>query len=276
MLLRILSDLHFRDATSKLRHLEDLEPLLHGVSELWLNGDTCDNQSGMPPAELDQIRRFFTSRVPTVRFITGNHDPDISTIHEAHTSQGRLWAVHGDVFLDDIVPWSRGRHNITQRLANIRRLHPMLDYDTLPDRFQIQRTACLGFRRECNPEQRNLTHRAKRFAIEVFPPRQPWAMLHTWLTFSRRAIRLAQRWRPDAQIIVTGHVHFPRVWHHHDKTVINTGAFSSPFGAYCVDVVDDAVTVHRLRNRQGKWHPGRVVASIPLAPKPLAGLTTAL
>ena len=103
-MLRILSDLHFRDATSRLERLEDLLPLLDGVNELWLNGDTCDNQSGMTPEKLGEIKQFFTTHVPQVRFIPGNHDPDISPIHEASTADGRIWACHGDAFLDDIVP----------------------------------------------------------------------------------------------------------------------------------------------------------------------------
>jgi hypothetical protein len=72
-MLRILSDLHFRDATSRLERLEDLLPLLEGVTELWMNGDTCDNQSGMTATELSEIKQFFTAHVPSVRFITGNH-----------------------------------------------------------------------------------------------------------------------------------------------------------------------------------------------------------
>ena len=82
-MLRILSDLHIRDASSRLKRLEALEPLLEGVDELWLNGDTCDNQTGMTPDQVEKIRAFFCARIPRVRFLTGNHDPDISAEHEA-------------------------------------------------------------------------------------------------------------------------------------------------------------------------------------------------
>ena len=97
-MLRILSDLHFRDAASRFRRLEDLEPLLEGIDELWLNGDTCDNQTGMSAADVEAIRQFFRTRVPTVRFLTGNHDPDLSTEHWCATPDGRVCATHGDAF----------------------------------------------------------------------------------------------------------------------------------------------------------------------------------
>ena len=264
-MLRILSDLHFRDATSRLLRLEDLTALLEGVSELWLNGDTCDNQSGMTAVELNEIKDFFTDRVPHVRFITGNHDPDISADHEASAADGRIWACHGDAFLDDLVPWSRMRNKLVDRINEIRAAHPALGYESFEDRVRIMRMACIGFARECDPEQRNSWHLLRRICTEVLPPRQPWAMLHTWATFGTRAATAAAQWRPDAQVIISGHVHFPRVWRRGPRTVINTGAFTGPLGAYAVDYADEVVTVKRIQSRDGAWHAGRIISTIPLA-----------
>lgn len=264
-MLRILSDLHFRDATSRLVRLDDLAPLLEGVTELWLNGDTCDNQSGMTAAELGKIKRYFETNVPRVRFITGNHDPDISEDHDASAANGRIWACHGDAFLDDIVPWSRVRDLLLSRMAEIRASHPELVFESFEDRIRIMRMACTGFARECDPEKRSSWHLLRRICTEFFPPRQPWAMLHTWATFGTRAAAAAAQWRPDAQVIVSGHVHFPRVWHQGKRTVINTGAFTGPLGAYAVDFEDETVTVKRIQLLNGSWHAGRVVSTIPLA-----------
>lgn len=265
IMIRILSDLHYRDATSRLHDLTALEPLLDGVTELWLNGDTCDSQSGMPPAKLAEIRDFFIRRVPRVRFITGNHDPDISNEHDAHAAEGRLWACHGDAFLDDIVPWSRVRAKLVERINQARRTHPERDYTSFADRVLTMREACLGFARECDPERRSSGHRLRRLCMEFFPPRQPWAMLHTWRTFPTKAARATARWHPEAQIIVTGHVHFPRVWRRGRHTIINTGAFSGPLGAFTVEYAQNNVTVRRVELRQRQWHPGKPVATIPLA-----------
>ncbi len=273
-MLRILSDIHFRDANTRLRRLEDLDPLLEGVDELWLNGDTCDNQTGLPPAIVDDICQYFRQRVPRVRFITGNHDPDISDEHEASAAGGRLWAVHGDVFLDDIVPWSRLLPELRRRVRTQRDLLSQLDFDALPDRFQILRAACLGFGRECDPERSDTLYRLGRLFTEFFPPRQPLAMLKTWRTFPDLAIAGARRWRPEAQVIVTGHVHFPRVWRRRDHIVINTGAFSGPLGAYAVDLIDDeTVRVHRVAACPRGWTTGELLTEFPLASAAAAPLS---
>ncbi|MBT5901120.1 MAG: hypothetical protein HOH58_03320 [Opitutaceae bacterium] len=266
-MLRILSDLHFRDATSRLERLEDLLPLLEGVTELWLNGDTCDNQSGMTAAELAEIKEFFTAHVPRVRFITGNHDPDISEEHEASAAHGRIWACHGDACLDDIVPWSRVRETLVDRINEIRSAHPELNYTSFEDRVRIMRMACTGFARECDPEKQDSWHLLRRICTEFFPPRQPWAMVHTWATFGTRAATAAAIWRPEARVIVSGHVHFPRIWQRGDRTVINTGAFTGPLGAYVVEYAEKLVTVRRIESRDRRWHPGKIVSTIPLASK---------
>lgn len=264
-MLRILSDLHFRDAATRLRRLEELDPLLDGVSELWLNGDSCDNQSGMPAALVQELIGHFTARVTRVRFITGNHDPDISPLHEISTADGRLWATHGDVFLDTIVPWSRSRDHLLGRLAAQRDRRPDLDFAALPDRLTLMRAACTGLQREVDPERADRLHLMRRLVMEFFPPRQPWNMVRTWWTFPDLVARWAPVWRPAAQIVVTGHIHFPRIWRRGALTIINTGAFSSPFGAQSVDLTDDVITVRRVVQQAGEWRAGAPVASIALA-----------
>ena len=90
-------------------------------------------------------------------------------------------------------------------------------------------------------------------------------MLHTWATFVTRTATAAAQWRPDTQVIIFGHVHFPRVWRRGPRTVINTGAFTGPLGAYAVDYADEVVTVKRIQSGDGAWHAGRIISTIPLA-----------
>lgn len=264
-MLRILSDLHFRDASTKLHQLEDLQPLLEGIDELWLNGDTCDNQSGMTAAQAEEVVSFFRQNVPRVRFITGNHDPDISPDHQARAAADRVWAFHGDAIFPDVVPWSRVRKEIIARVEAARLAHPELDFDDFHGRITCLREACIGFHRECDPERRDLGHRLKRLWTEFFPPRQPWAMVHSWSTFASRVAKAAKTWNPGAQVIVTGHIHFPRVWQRGPVTIVNTGAFTGPLGSATVELVNDTVSVRRLVERNGKWHPGPLMREIQLA-----------
>lgn len=265
-MLRILSDLHFRDATSRLRRLEDLEPLLAGVDTLWLNGDSCDNQSGMPAAAVEELRTFFRARVPHVEFLTGNHDPDISDCHWCTTPDRRLQATHGDVFLPDAVPWSRLRSLLHQRIQTAMTQHPVLDATSLDGRLALHRIACNGLPRECDPERGDRWHRLRRLAREFWPPRQPLEMLRAWRSLPDRVAAVAPAWFPGAQVIVTGHVHFPRVWRRGALTIVNTGAFTGPLGAYLVDLVGDRVAVRRLRLLRGCWQAGDLVREIALSP----------
>lgn len=272
-MLRILSDLHFRDASSRLKRLESLEALLEGVDELWLNGDTCDNQTGMKPEQVEEIREFFTSRVARVRFITGNHDPDISDTHDASAAEGLLWATHGDVFLDDIVPWSSVRDQLGERIKKIKAEHQERGFSEFADRIATMREACIGFRRECDPEKKNLSHRVRRLLTEFFPPRQPLAMINTWRTIADRAVNAAATWRPEARVIVTGHVHFPRIWQRADRWVINLGAFTGPLGAFFVDVANEMAAVRRISWSHDSCFPGKVINQIPLASPPSQSLS---
>ncbi len=264
-MLRILSDLHLRDASSRIRRLDDLAPLLEGIDELWLNGDTCDNQSGMPAAALEELQAYFISRVPAVRFLTGNHDPDISGNHEASCAEGQVWVTHGDVFMDDMVPWGRIRAKLVACLHEILASDPSLDFSTFEGRIQAMRQAAARVGRNFDPERTHVSHQLARLFAVFFPPRQTLAMLHTWWTFPTRVVACTRRWRPQARIIVTGHVHFPRIWHRGDTTVINTGAFTGPLGARAVDIDAGLLTVRPIQQRHGAWHPGRPLLTIPLA-----------
>lgn len=272
-MLRILSDLHFRDAASRLRRLEDLAPLLEGVDTLWLNGDTCDNQTGLPAAAVEEIRAFFRARVPEVHFLTGNHDPDISAEHCCATADRRVWATHGDAFFIGAVPWSRQRDLLLARIHAAQVAHPDLDPTTLAGRLALHRHACTGLPRECDPETTTRSHRLRRLCVEFWPPRQPLAMLDAWRSLPDR-VAGTRAWFPGVQVVVTGHVHFPKIWRRGDLTIINTGAFTGPLGAYLVDVAGDRLAVHRLKLDRGRWHPGRRVAEIALRPAAAAPTAT--
>lgn len=265
-MLRIFSDLHVRDASSRVRSLEELAPLLDGVEELWVNGDCCDSQCGMTAADLEAIRQFFRARVPRVRFLTGNHDPDISAEHHAAAAGGRVWVTHGDVFFDDIVPWSRLRPQLRRRVAAARAELPGQDFTSVDGRLAVMRRALLGLHQEWNPEDRNPVHRIRRLAGVLFPPRQPWAMLRVWHGFADIAARHLARWRPETQVLVAGHTHYPCVRRRGGLTVVNTGAFAGPFGACCADIDGDTVRVRRVGRDGASWHAGRITAEIPLRP----------
>jgi len=266
-LLRILSDLHLGDERSWLHDPAALVPLLDGVDALVLNGDLCDTQHDYGPAEIAALKRFFLDRVPRVTFLTGNHDPDISTLDELTLADSRVWVTHGDVLFDDIAPWSRQQPELARRIAALRPSHAEADWKNIAPRLRMMREASRHLPREQPaPAAGSRAIRLRRAARDLFPPQRAFAMLRAWATAPGRALQLAAEQRPAARFVVTGHIHFPTIRRNRTGRVfINTGSFSPPLGTRCVDLVDETMRVRRVERRGEGFHPGRVIAEFALA-----------
>lgn len=264
-MLRILSDLHLYDARTQLRALEQLEPLFAGVQTLVLNGDTCELRRDVTPAQLAELKAFFTGRVPEVIFLTGNHDPDISNVHEYLAADGRVWITHGDVCLEGLTPWSRHAGDIRRSVAAKLAADPAADWNELAVRFRIARAVAREEQDVPDLVTRSWRSHVAWFWRTFFPPRQVLAMLRAWRNLPHAAADLARTQRPAAQVVVTGHVHFPRVWRHAgDPVVVNTGSFFRPLGGHLVDVLDERVRVRRIEFDGARFKAGRTVAEIAL------------
>jgi predicted phosphodiesterase len=265
-LLRILSDLHLGDERSWLRDPAALAPLLDGVDSLLLNGDTCDTQHDISPVEVAALKQNFAARVPQITFLTGNHDPDISDAHELALADGHVWVTHGDVLFDDIAPWSRQQPELARRLAVLRSNHSATDWQEIGPRLRMMREASRHLPREQPPGSGGRTVRLRRMARDLFPPTRALAMLRAWTAAPGRAGRLAAAQRPAARFVVMGHIHFPAVRRLRDGRVfINTGSFSPPLGALCVDLVGPTLRVRQIIGQRDAFRPGRVIAEFPLA-----------
>src|SRR5690349_1781365 len=65
VLTRILSDLHFDDATSQVKSLAMLRPLLEGADRIIVNGDALDSQVIAHGHELiREVKTFFAAHTP--------------------------------------------------------------------------------------------------------------------------------------------------------------------------------------------------------------------
>jgi predicted phosphodiesterase len=264
-MLRILSDLHLLDARTQVRELGQLRPLLAGVQVLVLNGDTCEMRTGLVEGQLAALRGFFTAAVPEVVFLTGNHDPAISEHHEYLAAGGRVWVTHGDVCFDELTPWSRHVQALRREVAAFLAAEPGADYRRLEVRFRVARAVARGEQHLADLTIPGWRAQAAWIWRTFFPPTQPLAMLRSWRELPGRAARLAVAERPTARVVVTGHVHFPGVWRPAvGPAVINTGSFFRPLGGNLVDVFEDRVEVRRIERSRGDFHPGRLLAEIPL------------
>ena len=269
---RIISDVHFRDPASWVQETSSLRPLLDGVNRMVVNGDLMDTQVlDEPAAVVSELKSFFAANVPETIYITGNHDPDISDLHEWSARDGQVWLTHGDVLYDNVAPWGQLAGEIARRVqVHTARLSPG-EFARIETRLRIFRQACLNLPREHDPSKRGLWAKLRRMAAATFPPHRVLIMLAVWRAMPHRAAELARRQRSGARVIVMGHTHAAGVWPQPDgRVVINTGSFCSPRGGQIVDLAEDAIRVRRLERRRGALRAGEVIAQHPLVPSPVS------
>lgn len=268
--IRILSDVHFGDRASRVTQLAQLRPLLHDMAGLVLNGDTLDTRPGPSPtrtAELAaEVRDFFPREVASTAFVTGNHDPDLTALHALDLAGGSVFAVHGDVLFDEIVPWGRDVPLVNRLMADERLASPHESVSELDHRLAVWRRVAGRIPQRHQSE----THRLKyacRFALDtIWPPTRVLKIYRAWRDAPHLAAALLRRHRPAARFIVTGHTHRPGVWRMPGGlTVINTGSFAPPLGGYAVDVAPEQIVVRKVVARRGEFYPGEIVAGFALA-----------
>lgn len=267
---RILSDLHFGDKASRVTQLARIRPLLEGVPRLVLNGDSMDTREGPDPAHTAACRRelldFFRAEVPAATFLTGNHDADFSSEHSLDLAAGAVFVVHGDVFFDNIVPWSADVPLIERLLAAERSRSPRPAETTLEQRLALFRRVCAAMPQRHQSEKHSLKYLVRILHDLSWPPWRFLWILQAWKRAPRQAAALTRRHRPAARFVVCGHTHRPGIWRMPDGlVVINTGSYCPPLGATVVDVSATAVTVREVTVQGGEFRPGGTVAEFPLA-----------
>ena len=267
---RILSDLHYGHPSSRVQRLEALRPLFAGADRVVFNGDSLETRSG-PASERsaeyrERFLEFVLREAPRCTLLTGNHDADLSDHHYLDLVGGLMLVTHGEVFFDDLVPWSPDQPQIRDLYRQELAALPADVRDRPEERLAAGKRACARMKLGRDPHTRNLWQRGLRTAHFVGAPRRTWAMFRAWSEMPNRAAAFARRFRPHARFVVVGHTHRPGIWFPGNLIVINTGSFCPPFGGYLVDVSLTAVVARRVARDRDVFRPGRVVAAFALAP----------
>jgi predicted phosphodiesterase len=268
---RIFSDLHYGDHASRVTDLAQLRPLLDDVKHLVLNGDTLDTRAGPNPKYTAECRaavnNFFAREVPAATFLTGNHDGDFSSLHHLDLASGKIFVTHGDIFFDDIVPWSHDAALISRRIAEeLRSLAPELHHH-LDHRLALFRRVTNSIPQRHQSERNKLKFAVHYIADTIWPPSRILRVMRAWRLAPRRAAELTRRHRPAAHFVVCGHTHRPGIWQLPENvTVINTGSFCPPLGGTVVGLSDEKIVVRAVAIRGAEFRPGEVLAEFPLAP----------
>ncbi|HTB80002.1 MAG TPA: metallophosphoesterase [Opitutaceae bacterium] len=278
--LRIFSDLHLGDLGCRVRTLTQLIPLFSGADALLFNGDTLDTRPGpvrltatalasvnaANAAHRSEFFDFLARQAPPATLLTGNHDPDISTQHALDLAGGQIFVTHGDVFFDDIVPWSRDVPAMRAHLAR--------EFASLAPAERTQFVPRLAaFRRVCAriPQRHHTERNPFRYTFSALAdiawPTRILAILRAWREAPAHAASFVRAHRPQARFLITGHTHRPGIVHTPGGLIIlNTGSFCAPARACAVDLTPDRLLLRRIITRGGALHFGKTLAAFALAP----------
>lgn len=268
--IRIVSDVHYADRSSRVRSLDQLRPLLEGAAAFVFNGDTLDTRPDRNPARTAMRRRevldFFAGAGTPVTFLTGNHDPDLSRLHAVEFGGGRVLVTHGDVLFDAIVPWAKDAPAIRQKILAALAAIPAGSGSRLEGRLAAFRSVAATIPQRHQSEPDPLRYALRLAGDTVWPPQRLLSILRAWREAPGRAAALARGHRPRARFIVIGHTHIPGVWRTASGiVVVNTGSFCRPFGAMAAEVAADSIRVRRVAFARGGFRPGSTVAEFGLS-----------
>ena len=268
-LIRIVSDVHYAERSSRVRSLGQLRPLFEGASSFVFNGDTLDTRAGKNPQGTAERRRevlaFGASAGAPVTFLTGNHDPDLSREHALEFARGQILVTHGDVLFDTIVPWAKEAPAIREKVIRALAAQPG-GAPGLEGSLAAFRSVAASLPQRHHSGMGPLRYALRLAGDTVWPPNRVLKILRAWREAPDRAAAFAMSHRPRAKFIVIGHTHRPGAWRTASGiVVVNTGSFCRPFAAMAAEIEPGALRLRRVEFRRGEFLPGAGVAEFPLS-----------
>jgi predicted phosphodiesterase len=270
--IRIFSDLHYGDRSSRITRLAALAPLAEGADAVILNGDTLDTRPGPAPAFTAacqaEIAAFFAEWGPPVTFLTGNHDPDHGTLHCLDRAEGRIFITHGDVLYPDIVPWGRDAPLIRRKIELAWQSRTQ-SRETAPlaERFEVLRQVAATVPQRHQSERSGMKYYRQLAVDTMWPPWRIPRIMTAWGAFPLLADEFLRNFRPHAQVMLNGHTHRPGIWRRPSGAVlVNTGSLCRPFGALAADLSAEMLRIRAIEQTGQEFRVGGTVAELHLTP----------
>lgn len=268
--IRIFSDLHYGDKSSRVDRLQGLTPLAEGATSWVINGDLLDTRAGPRPDLTRECREQAAAYLRDLglpaTLLTGNHDPDISDVHFLSLAQGRVFLTHGDALYDTIVPWGQDAPYVRRRMAEERARRGSAARPTLAEELAIFRIIAAEIPQRHQSERNRLRYLRRLAADTIWPPWRVPSIFAAWLSYAGRARGFSARHAPGAQFVLNGHTHRAGIWRKPGApTILNTGALCRPFQAWAIDLAEERLLIREIEPRQGEFRLGRRVAELPLA-----------
>lgn len=259
---RIVSDLHLGHEKSYFHHLDQLRFLLDGCDTLICLGDTAETrvnrfqQRGFEFRE--ELRDLCRTEQKNLIIIGGNHDPDIHD-RAAFLLDERIFMMHGDAIFQTGAPWGREFLYNKEQVFDI--IHKYRNEpDNLRNRLSMNREIAdqiapvLSRQFGSNKYLNFLIHAA-------WPPSRPARILGAWILYKKYIRRFTRKYVPQAEVVITGHLHRRSIFQADKRCFINTGAYFQNATPWIVDIHQNLLTVSNL---EAKKSIGRSVASFSL------------
>jgi UDP-2,3-diacylglucosamine pyrophosphatase LpxH len=264
----ILSDLHVAHPLSLVRGPDEIAGLLPEGGTVIFNGDSVEMRSHLDRdsgrENRDRLRALCEARGNRVIFLTGNHDPLVSDLHHLDLCAGQVLVTHGDILFHDCSPWSHEGSKIGAEHTRLLDALAPADRADLDTRLRIAKQAAQVMERHYTARQ-SIISVARNILLEVIPPWRPLCILKFWGQAPGLGAALLKEFRPEARLLVVGHLHHAGVWHLGDRTVINTGCYFPVVGRRMVRIANGRLDVLNIRGPIGGWRPGRTVFSTAVA-----------
>jgi UDP-2,3-diacylglucosamine pyrophosphatase LpxH len=244
----ILSDLHLAHPATYFTDPSALSPLLDGMKTVVFNGDACELLSFKHRIEarrkLEAVADLCLSRGVRPLFLSGNHDPTVSSSHHLELFGGKVLVTHGDVLHPWLAPWARDAVHLKRERRRLlaRRAAPADWMETLELCKEI---GAVASRYDAKGKKGLLARllMVGKFAV------QPWRVfqaLHYWSNVAHFAHELQERFFPAASLVVIGHTHRQGVWHLPTFTLVNTGSFQPLSKPLAVRLTSERAVVNRI------------------------------
>jgi predicted phosphodiesterase len=259
----ILSDLHLGHRASRIKHPEQLIPILRGPGSVIFNGDTSemrtpeDRQVGRKLAA--DLARICHQAGRKAFFVNGNHDPTVSATNHLDLADDAILVTHGDILFLDVAPWSHDAgHYRKKHLQILEGLSPD-GYVDFEKRLLASKRTSIELQMLETPLTRGRSTGFRLLVRHCWPPWRPLMIIKAWCEVPELAADLARVFRPEARFVIVGHTHCPGTWQVESRVIINTGSFVPYFGARIAILESGRLEVREINLRQGQFVIGKML-----------------
>src|ERR1700736_2268446 len=259
----IFSDLHLGHRASRIKHPDQLAPILQGPGSVIFNGDTAE----MRTPEDRQVGRKLAADLARVChqagrkafFVNGNHDPTVSIINHLDLADGAVLVTHGDILFLGVAPWSReAGHYLRKHRQILDRLGPD-GYSDFEKQLRASKRTSIELQMLEEPLTRGRTPGFYLLIRNSWPPWRPLMIIKAWCEVPGRGAYLAHVFRPLARFVIVGHTHCPGAWEVPPRVIINTGSFVPYFGACAAIIESGRIEVRRIDFRRSHFVVGKLM-----------------